>query len=154
MIRSLKAVTVIIISGVYLQLSSCLDISCIDETEAFVKASFYSYSTGQPAIPDSLSLSGIDKDSLIYDKEKLTPPALIPLNDSTDNSVLIVKINGITDTIEFLYWSYPHLVSKECGYSMFHTVDTVLHTSHSIDSISIKNENITTSNVENISIYY
>ncbi|HUX95861.1 MAG TPA: DUF6452 family protein [Bacteroidales bacterium] len=152
--RPLKAFAVIIISGFYLLQSSCLDLSCIDETEAYVKAGFYSYSSYKPTIPDSLSLSGVNKDLFIYDKEKITPPVLIPLNDTTNNSLFVIKINGITDTIEFLYWSYPHLISKECGYSMFHTVDTIFYTKHSIDSISLINENITTSNVENISIYY
>ena len=152
--RTRRAVTLLIISGFYLLQGSCLDISCIDETKAYVKASFYSYSTSQPVIPDNLTLSGLNMDSLIYKNEKITPPLLFPLNDSIGKSAFVIKINGISDTIEFRYWSYPHLVSKECGYSIFHTIDTMFFTKHGIDSLSLKNENITTSNVENISIYY
>jgi hypothetical protein len=145
----------LIFSGFCLLLNSCLEVACIDETEAFVKAGFYSYSTKKQIIPDSLTLYGINMQAKkIYSKAKLTPPALIPLRDSTDNSTFIIKINGVTDTIEFLYWSYPHLVTKECGYSTYHTLDTVYHTRHAIDSIAKINENITTLNAENISIYY
>lgn len=152
--RSLKAFTVIIISGFFLLQSSCIDLSCIDETVAYVKTGFYSYSTKKQAIPDSLTLFGINKHILIYDKKKIKLPALIPLNDTTDYSTLIIKINGVADTVKFLYLNYPHLISKECGYSMFHTIDTVLFTKNIIDSISLINENITTVNAENIRIYY
>ncbi|MBK9390620.1 MAG: hypothetical protein IPN68_10635 [Bacteroidetes bacterium] len=152
--RTLQVFAAILIPGLSLLISSCLELSCIDETEAFVKAGFYSYSTKSAAIPDSITLYGLNKDSIIYKKVKLTPPALLPLNDSSSVSVFVIKINGIKDTIEFRYWSYPHLISKECGYSMFHTVDTIFHTKHAIDSISRVNENITTENVESIRIFY
>ncbi len=152
--RSLQAIAAIIISGFFLPLGSCLELSCIDETEAFVKAGFYSYSTKNQAVPESLTLYGLNMDSAIYNKVKLTPPALFPLNDSSVVSSFVIMINGISDTIKFQYWSYPHLISKECGYSMFHTVDTIFFTRHAIDSIAKRNYNITTSNVENISIFY
>lgn len=152
--RTLQVFAAILISGFSLLNSSCLELSCIDETEAFVKAGFYSYSTKSAAIPDSITLYGLNKDSIIYKKVKLTPPALIPLKDSASVSFFVIKINGVNDTLEFQYWSYPHLISKECGYSMFHTVDTIFHTKHAIDSISRVNENITTENVENIRIFY
>ena len=152
--RSLQALAAIIISGILLLPGACLEISCIDETEAYVKAGFYSNATKNPAVPESLTLYGLNMDSAIYNKVKLTPPALLPLDDSSDVSTFVITINGIIDTIEFRYWSYPHLVSKECGYSMFHTVDTIFFTRHAIVSIAKKNNNITTSNVENISIFY
>ena len=152
--RSLQAFTLLIISAFSLLLSSCLEVSCIDETEAFVKAGFYSYSTKEPAVPDSITLYGLNMPSKIYDKVKLTPPALIPLIDSSGISKFVIRINGISDTIEFQYWNYPHLVSKECGYSIFHTVDTMFFTKNAIDSIAKRDNNITTGNVENISIFY
>jgi hypothetical protein len=153
--RSLTGFIVITISGLSLILNSCLEEACIEETNAYVKAGLYSYSTKNPVVPDSLTLYGINMQTYkIYDKAKITPPLLIPLKDSADYSTLIIKINGVSDTLKFTYWSFPHLVTKECGYSMYHTVDTVYHTSHTIDSISKIDENITTTNAENIRIYY
>jgi len=152
--RTLQVFAIIIISGFSLLLSSCLEVSCIDETEAFVKAGFYSYSSKTSAVPDSVTLYGLNMAERIYNKAKITPPALIPLDDSASVSLFVIKINGINDTIEFQYWSFPHLISKECGYSIFHNVDTIFHTKHAIDSISRVNKNITTENVENIRIFY
>ena len=152
---SVPGFAVIIISCFCLLLCSCLEIACIDETEAYVKADFYSFSTGQQIIPDSLTLYGIGKNAdKIYDKAKITPPALLPLRDSTDYSIFIIRINGVTDTLEFRYWSYPHLVTKECGYTFYHYIDTIYYTKHVIDSISKKYENVTTLDGENISIYF
>lgn len=153
--RSVPCFAFIIISGFCLLLYSCLEVACIDETEAYVKANFYSYSTGKQIIPDSLTLYGISKEGKkIYNKAKITPPALIPLRDSSYYSTFAIRINGVTDTLEFRYWSYPHLVTKECGYTFYHYIDTVYFTKHAIDSISKKYENVTTLDGENISIYY
>ena len=153
--RSVPGFVVIIISGFYLLLCSCLEVACVDETEAYVKANFYSYSDGQMIIPDSLTLYGINMESdKIYNKAIIPPPVLLPLRDSTYYSTFIIIINGVTDTLEFRYWSYPHLVTKECGYTFYHHIDTVYHTKNAIDSISKTDENVTTINGENFRIYY
>ena len=153
--RTFHGFAVMLISGFCLLLNSCLEEACIEETEAYVKAGFYSYSTRQQSIPDSITLYGIGKDSnKIYNAVKVTPPALMPLRDSANYSAFIIKINGVADTLEFSYWSYPHLVTKECGYTFFHTIDTIYHTKHAIVSVSKTNNNVTTFNGENMRIYY
>jgi hypothetical protein len=153
--RSVPGFAVLIISGFCLLLNSCLEVPCIDETEAYVKANFYNYSTSKAIIPDSLTLYGIGMETYkIYDSVKISPPALFPLRDSTDYSTFVIRINGVTDTIYLRYSSYPHLISKECGYTFYHYIDTIYYTRHSIDSISKKSENVTTVNGENIGIYY
>jgi hypothetical protein len=153
--RSVPGFAVYIISGFCLLLNSCLEVPCIDETEAYVKADFFSYSTSKKIIPDSLTLYGITRETdKIYNKAKITLPALIPLRDSTDYSIFVIRINGVTDTIEFRYSSYLHLVTKECGYTFYHFIDTVYYTRHTIDSISKKSANVTTLDGENIGIYY
>jgi hypothetical protein len=153
--RFVPGFVIIIMPVVCLILNSCLEVACIEETEAYVKANFYSFSTGQPIIPDSLTIYGISReDQKIYDKAKITPPALLPLSDSTDYSTFVIRINGVSDTLEFRYWSYPHLITKECGYTFYHNIDTLYFTKNAIDSISERNEIVTTLNGENFSIYY
>ena len=153
--RTAQVYALILSSGFCLLLNSCLEVACIDETESYLKANFHSYATKEQVVPDSITLYGINMQTRkIYDKAKINPPALLPLNDSTGHSVFIIIINGVTDTLEFRYWSYPHLVTKECGYTFYHFLDTVYHTGNSIDSISKKNENVTTTGGENIIIYY
>jgi len=144
----------IIVSGIFILLSSCTTGSCFEETECYVKASFYNNTTRTP--PDSLTLYGLNKDSILYKHAVSIQPALIPLNASTDSCTFVLMINGVTDTIEFFYTNYPHLISKECGYTFYHHLDTImpLNQFHSIKRIEYINQTITNLNAENIRIFY
>jgi hypothetical protein len=148
----------IILSGLMLMLFSCTTQSCLEETEAYVKASFYVYDnlTEKLLAPDSVTIYGLNmENNKLYTKALKLQPALLPLNASATECIFIVKINGITDTIQFKYSSYPHLVSKECGYAFYHHLDTEpKHTYHGIKYIYTKNSTITTINEENIRIFY
>jgi Family of unknown function (DUF6452) len=135
-------------------LVSCTQGSCFEETESYLKASFYNYETRKLTVPDSLTLYGLNNDSIIYNKSAKVQPALIPLNASLDSCIFVVIINGVTDTIQFRYNSYPHLISKECGYTFYHHLDSVIPKYHAIKEIITSNKTITNLNVENISIYY
>jgi hypothetical protein len=137
-----------------LHMVSCTPAACFEETNAFLKASFYINSTKQKLAPDSVTLSGLAQTDKIYEKATGLQPALFPLNASSPTSTFIIRINGISDTIEFHYSSFPHLISKECGYSVYHTLDTHAFSQNNIDTILIINRNITTVNEENIRIFY
>jgi hypothetical protein len=138
-----------------LLLSSCSPESCYEETNAFLKVSFYKSTTGKLTAPDSLTLFGLGMETnKLYDKTAGVQRAFFPLNSGTDNCVFIIRINGISDTITLSYSSYPHLISKECGYSFYHTLETLTTTHHIIVTDSIMKRNITTLNGENIHIYY
>ena len=151
--RYLRGSFIIIVPVFILFLISCTAGSCFEETESYLKASFY-FNTTLTA-PDSLTLYGLNKDSLIYNQETGVQHAKIPLNSSAESCTFIIKINGITDTIEFRYNSYPHLISKECGYTFYHHLDTIpYYSKHTIKNIEITNSTITNLNVENIQIYY
>jgi len=133
---------------------SCTPGACLEETDASVKASFYLESSGKLTAPDSITLFGIGSDSLRYKKALRIQPASIPLNAAVDKVGFVLRINGISDTINFLYSSYPHLISKECGYTYYHDLDSVYATRHIIDTILIKVKSVTTLNEPNIYIYY
>ena len=150
-----KTFVLLFIAGLSLGLTSCLDTECIDETKAYMKVSFYNYEKKQKASPDSLTLYGVDNDAKIYDNQKkVTLPVLMPLKDSDTETKFIIKINGTADTIRFLHSNSLRLISKECGYTMYHTVDTVYFTIHEIDSISLTNKEVTIKNIENVAIFY
>ena len=147
----------IILSGIIVFLLSCTPGSCFEETESYVKASFYTREVVEKrTAPDSLTLYGLNNDSLIYNKKASVQPALIPLNSSADSSIFVIKINGVSDTIKFIYSSSPHLISKECGYTFYHHLDTILPLKrfHAIKDIFYANKTITNLNVENIRIFY
>jgi hypothetical protein len=135
---------------------SCAQGSCFEETESYLKASFYDNETKKPTAPDSVTLYGLNADTTwLYTNTTGVSTALIPLNASSESSVFIIKINGVTDTIEFRYNSYPHLISKECGYTFYHQLDSEpRHTFNAIIDIYAGSKTITNENGENIRIFY
>jgi hypothetical protein len=155
MSKIIQGALIIILSGYILLSVSCNPGPCYDDTDTFLVATFYNYATLKPTAPKTITLYGLDMDSMIYNITASLQPAKIQLNVEADTSSFIIKINNITDTIIFRYSSYPHFVSKECGYTFYHDLDTVPYfTNNIIDSISLTKSKITTRNEENIRIFY
>jgi hypothetical protein len=144
---------VLLIAGISELMISCAPEACFEETNAYLKASFYSNSTKKQLAPDSLTIFGLGQTTKIYNKDEEVQPALLPLNASAGSCSFVVRINNVTDTIEFVYSSYPHLISKECGYSFYHRLDTFLCAQNAF-YIYKNSNNITTANEENIRIFY
>src|SRR5450759_4899617 len=149
----------IIISGLIPIMISCTPQSCFEETEAFVKASFYLTGGSKPLAPDSLTVFGVNMETdTLYKKATGVTIALLPLNAGTHECSFVLEINGITDTVTFRYNTYPYLVSKECGFTFYHDLytdpDSLVYTRHTIDTIYIRKNVITTLNEENIRIFY
>jgi hypothetical protein len=133
---------------------SCTPGSCENETITTVKAGFYETGTGNQLTADSVTMYGLGNDTTrIYDNAHNLKTISFPLDASSDTSVLILRINGHNDTVTLVYTSYAHLVSKECGFTFFHVLDTVYNTRTDLDFLK-KNQNITTANEENIRIFY
>lgn len=146
---------IMLTAGYFLLALSCTPQACFEETNSYVKASLYDNVTKKLKAPDSITVYGLNRDtSIIYNKEKGVQPALFPLNNSSDTCTFVVRINGVNDTITFSYSSYPHLISRECGYTFYHNIDTPVYTKHTIDYIFTGLKNITTENVENLRIFY
>jgi hypothetical protein len=136
-------------------IQSCTPESCYEDTVSQVKSGFYQTGTGASIIADSVSLYGLEMASTpIHDKSRDLAGVNFPLDPSTGSCSFIFIINGITDTVTFNYSSFPHLISKECGYSMFHTLESYISTRNLIDTILIPNRNITIPNEENIRIFF
>ena len=151
----IKGTLLIIIPVIILSIFSCAAGSCFEETESYLKASFYYYSTDKLNTTDSLTIYGLNRDSILYNNKPNIHPALLPLNASTESTAFVITFKGISDTIEFRYSSYPHLISKECGYTYYHHLDTVpIYTTHFIKELKIDNSTITNLNVQNISILF
>lgn len=136
-------------------LHSCTPESCLEDTEAFLEASFYSYSTGNAQAPDSLTAFGFGRDtSRIYSATPGIRVARLPLHPEAGSTAFLISINGVGDTLSFIHTSYPHLISRECGYTFYHNIDSVSFTTNAIDSIWVKNIVVTTIDEENIRIFF
>jgi hypothetical protein len=147
---------ILIISGLFFAMVSCTPLTCFEDTESFVKASFYNYTTKARQAPDSITLYGVGRENLfLYKKAINVQPVLFAFNPWVTKCKYIIKINKITDTITFSYTSNLHLISKECGYTYYYTLtEKPVFTKNTIDSVSVSKGAITTVNEENIRIYY
>jgi len=154
--KLISGILIILLPCLIFFLASCTPGSCFEETESYLKASFYSGDEIKIlTAPDSITIYGLNDTNKVYNKATRIEHALIPLNASTPECTFIIKINGITDTVKFTYSSYPHLISKECGYTFYHQLDTVrVYSKHIIKDIYSGNQTITNLNVENIRIFF
>jgi len=152
--RIIQVSHISILSGLVLFLISCSPEQCIEETESYIKATLYDMATGKPQAPDTLTLYGLNKDSVLYDQTPNLKIALFPLYSETNNCTFIIIINGITDTLEFSYSSHPHLISASCGYTFFYDLENPVFTTNAIDSIYLSKSTITTQYEENMRIFY
>lgn len=144
-----------LVIAVILQMVSCTPESCLEETIAEIKVPLYLSSTQKIQAPDSLTLYGLNSGSRkIHDSAKKIKMVLLPLNPSAENCGFVIRINGTADTILIWYDSFPHLISKECGYTYYHTIDSLIFTKNIIDTIKIRNRSVTTVNEENMRILY
>jgi hypothetical protein len=132
---------------------SCTPGACFEETNAYLKATFYSNTSKEKETPDSITVIGLNMTDKIYDRESGVQPALFPLDASSGTCTFIIKINDVTDTLQFVYLNYPHLISKECGYTFYHKLDT-FYSSVNAFYIYKNSSNITTANEENIRIFF
>jgi len=149
------SILIIILSVAILIFDSCVSESCFDETIPFIRASFYKTGSNQAAVPDSITVYGIGNESAkIYNKAKNVSVMELPLDASSEACGFVIKINTVTDTLRFSYSNYSHLISKECGITFFHLLETYKVSGSAVDTIIFKNNNITTSHEENIRIFY
>jgi hypothetical protein len=153
MIKLTGHIIIVLLTAVCTALFSCTPGACFEETNAYLKASFYSNATKEKKTPESLTLFGLNKSDTIYKKKSGVQPALFPLDASAGSCTFIIRINNVTDTIHIVYASYPHLISKECGYTFYHKLDTAYTTAKAF-YIYKNSANITTANEENIRIFY
>ncbi len=134
-------------------ITSCTPGACFEETNAYLKATFYNNTSKEKTTPETLTLFGLNKTDTIYYKKSGIQPAQFPLDASSGSCTFIITINNVTDTMHFFYSSYPHLISKECGYTFYHQLDTAYTTGNAFYIYKSSN-NITTANEENIRIFY
>lgn len=143
----------LILAALSALLLSCSPEACFEETNAYLKATFYSNDTKEKKTPDSLTVTGIGIAEKLYNRKAGVQPGLFPLDASGGTCTFEIKINNVTDTVSFLYSSYPHLISKECGYTFYHRLDTFYCKNESF-YIYLSSDNITNANEENIRIFY
>lgn len=145
----------VLFSVMIILLDSCTPQSCQEETETLAGASFYKTGLGKMTAPDTVTVYGSGKEARpIYDKAVKKAVIFLPLNPSGEKCSFIIKINNLSDTLSLFYSTFPHLVSKECGYIFHHDITGYKYTTNIIDTVIVTNKRITARDVENLRIFF
>lgn len=106
------------------------------------------------AVYDDVSVYGLERDSMLYDQVDNLGTLSLPLSQTMDNCLFVLKIGADYDTMRFNYTRNLHFISKECGFSMRCTIYKLEFTTHKIDSAQIINPYVPAIETENIRLYF
>ena len=138
-------------------IASCTDDEvCEEATANALRIGFYldDQEVETPASLNALSIYALGvSDSLIYDSENNVSRVELALNPTTDTCGFVFVFGLQSDTLWFDYERETHLISVECGFTMFYVLQQVDHTPHFIVSLGIAEPHVTNDLNEHIEIY-
>lgn len=137
--------------------SSCTDDKvCEEATANALRIGFYlaDQEVETPASLNALSIYALGvSDSLIYDSENNVSRVELALNPASDVCGFVFVFGLQSDTLWFEYERETYLISVECGFTMFYTLQHIDHTSHVIDNLGIADPHVTNTLNEHIKVY-
>ena len=102
---------------------------------------------------DSVTISGLDNDSILYNNRKNISKADLYLNKFAEQTQYQFSLNDTIDTLTVWHRNTEEYLSFECGCIVTHLIDSIALTGHFIDSVSIKNNEVNILDATNIEIY-
>lgn len=153
------------ISGIIAILLLSVFTACEDETKTcdqtliadlginFKKDSINGY-INKDTIWPKVTLMALNNDTILSNAARSS--VFISLSPDSDTSQFYLKLDStkVADTLTFRYTRKPNFVSPGCGFATFFTLDTVISTYHTIDSIHINNTEVNSSNDTHVSLFF
>lgn len=102
----------------------------------------------------SLSVRGMNRDSLLYNNQSNVRAMILPLNRFNQVSIFICTMNGITDTLSIYHTNNDFLISYACGVVIAHQIDTILTTNHFIEKVNIIEPHVNTATTQHLQIFH
>jgi len=134
--------------------SSCTqDETCREKTAVLLRAEFYGFNSANKINIDSITVFGLQQDSLYKNVKNINKIAL-PLNNSEEQSIFVMNLNGTHDTLRVSYTNADYFISYSCGMIITHKIDTVITTNHVIKNLKIVNRDINTADVQHLQIFF
>ena len=161
-----KNTYLLLIAFVLLGISCTSSENCTEDRTAKMGVGFYTrtltnttkqgYTTTAKSL-DTLSVRGLAAngtllDSILY-KSKDIQKIYLPLNKFESSSKFVLTFKTAKDTIEVLHTNTDYYLSLECGCMKVNAIDTVLTTTHSVNSVKIINHKVNATNAEHIQIF-
>lgn len=98
--------------------------------------------------------NGVNKDS-IY-KIKPLKDIFLPFSPISDSSIFFLRVDSTLtpDTLKFKYSRTKKFISPGCGFGTTFSLDTVITTKHTIDSVVINSKAVTSSNDTHLTLFF
>lgn len=147
------------IVSVCLALSACEESSCNISTRTAIQLKFYSRITD--SIPrdtviamDIEGIYGIGKeDSVLYEGASLQSVTL-PLPLEGDSCQFVLEFPAESDTLTLVFDRQLRYISKGCGFVTWFDITDASVTGNAVRSMNLIEPSVTTSNEENIKLYF
>ncbi|QEC52627.1 hypothetical protein EDD80_10783 [Anseongella ginsenosidimutans] len=142
-----------------LLLSACEESACDTSTRTAIQLKFYSRTTD--SIPKdtviTLDLEGIygigREDSILFEGASVSLVTL-PLPLEGDSCQFVMEFPTQSDTLTLTFDRQLRYISKGCGFVTWFTIRDATITENAVRNISIVEPSVTTSNEENIKLYF
>ncbi len=103
---------------------------------------------------DSLRVLTLEKpEEPVYDTLFSVSSLELPLNHHADNSTFIFDYFHTRDTLWIHYERETHLISVECGFTVFYELQDMDYTTHFIEALEINEPDVTNSLDEHVKIF-
>lgn len=144
-----------VITALAASLSSCSVQPCYEDTNPMLNTLLLVSGTGETAEADSLRVYTYrETDTLRFIDARVTSFFSVPLDPAVDQSILLITLNGVTDTAFISYNRRPHLVSPECGYTLVSDITGLKTTHNIIDTLIIENRSVNLNGETNLHLFY
>lgn len=91
---------------------------------------------------DSVTMKGVENDSIIYYNEKNIEQIYAPLRSDTTVTALHIQWHQVADTLWVKHKNEQNFISMACGCFIYHKIDSVWSGKHCIDSAYVVNTNV------------
>lgn len=139
--------------------TACEESACDTSTRTAVQLKFYSWTTD--SLPkdtvihvDIEGIYGIGREDSVLFEGALVSFVTLPLPLQSDSCQFVLEFPTQTDTLTLTFDRQLRYVSKGCGFVTWYTIRDAVATGNAIRSVSIKEPSVTTSNAENIKLYF
>ena len=133
---------IIIVCFVLFSLYSCTEKACLVSTQTLLGIQFTNKSDGTSLTLDSLTVSGVESDSILYNNQKSVTSIYLPLRISENETSFALRMNGVNDTLIIQHRSFPQLLNEECGCVVFQTIDSAKIVGEQTAEVQIVNSQI------------
>ena len=100
---------------------------------------------------DSLTIKGMDVDSVLYDNEKSVSSVALPLRSDINSTKYNLVLNGHQYLLTINHQNEEHFISMECGCFVYHQIDTAY--TNSGDTVEIINTSVENSEQTNLKLH-